>query len=82
MPSQCLQHITLRIHHDRVYIIYTPGPDLHISGWLSGNNLTENKDQEMTGINVNVNVISTSVIIPVCTSIGDIQVATQEDTHI
>ena len=51
MLCQQWQHIMLRIHQYRVHIIYKPGPDLHVTDWLSWNNHTENKDQEITGMN-------------------------------
>ena len=72
----------LRIHQYRVYIMYKPGPDLYITGWLSFYNHTENKDHKMTGMNINVSAITTSINMPVCTSIEHIQVATQKDCHL
>ena len=68
MLSQQLQHIMLGIHQYRLHIIYKPGPNLSIVDWLSQNNHTENRDQEITGMNVNVSVIHTSVNKPVCIS--------------
>ena len=73
---QLLQCILLWIH-----IIYKPGPDLYMLDWLSDNN-QKKKKQEMEVIRVNVNAISTSVNIPVCTSIQDTQRATCEDVHL
>ena len=81
MLSQWLQHITLQIYQYRVHVIYKPGPDLHITNWLSHNNHTENRDQEIAGMVVNVNVISTSVNILVFMSIEDLQTATGDDAH-
>ena len=48
------------------------------SGIGSWNKHAENRDQEITGMNINMHAISTLVNIPVCTSIEDIQVATRE----
>ena len=82
MLSQQLQHIMLPIHQHRVHSIYKHGPDLYIVYWLSLNNHTENRNQEIIGINLSVHVISTSVNIPVCTSIEDIQTATHKDADL
>ena len=51
-------------------------PDLYIADWQSQNNHTENRDQEITDKNINVNVINISVKMPMWTSIDDIQAAT------
>ena len=72
----------LCIHQYWVYIIYKPGPDLYIADWLSRNNHTEGKDQEITGININMNAISTTGNNPGCTSIEDMQASTHEDAHL
>ena len=64
--SQCLHHIILCIHQFSACISYKPGPDLYILGWLSWNNHTENKDQEITGMNIKVHAISTEVDILIC----------------
>ena len=50
--------------------------------WLSHNNHTENRDQEIAGMRVNINAICTSVNIPVCTSKQDTQAETCEGAHI
>ena len=71
----------LRIHQYRVCTTYKPDLDLYIAHWLSWNNHTENRDQEIPGRGINVNAISTSVNMPLCTSIEDIQAATQEGTN-
>ena len=77
--SQWLQGIMIHIHQYRVCIIYTFDPDLYIVDHLSCNNHTENRDQEIICMNINMYTISTLVSIPVCTSIEDIQTATKED---
>ena len=66
----------LRIHQYRVHIKYKPGPDLYIVDWMSRNKHIENKDQEITGMNINVIVINISVYIPVCRSIEHIYAST------
>ena len=77
-----LQFIILGIHHNRVHIIYKPGPDLYIIDWLSCNNHTEERDQKIAGMSVNMNSTSTSVNVPVCTSKEDKQAAAHEDAHL
>ena len=72
----------LLIHQYRVYIIYKPGLDLYIADWLSRNNDTEDRDQEIIGMSINVNAIITTINMPVCTSIEDIHAATHEDAHL
>ena len=66
----------------RVCIILKACPDLYILNWLSHNNHTKNKDQEIAGMSINKSVNSTSVNMPVCTSIKDIQATTWEDTQL
>ena len=55
--SQKLQWILLRIHQYRVKIIYKPGPDLFIADWLSRQNYKEDKNEEIAGMQVNVNSV-------------------------
>ena len=64
MLSQHLQYIMLPIHQYRLHIMYRLGSYLYIVDWLSWNNHTETRDQEITGININVHAISTSMNIP------------------
>ena len=52
--SQWLQCIMLHIPKYSMYILYKPGPYLYIVEWLSHNKQTENKDQEIAGININI----------------------------
>ena len=66
----------------RVHLIYKPGLDLYSMDWLSQNNHTEIRDQEIAGMRVNVNAINTLVNIPMCISMEDIQAPTQEDVHL
>ena len=72
----------LHIHQYRVCIIHKPGPDLYIADWLSRNNHAEDRDQEIIGMNKNVNAISTAVNMLVCISTEDIQVVTYEDASL
>ena len=77
MLSQCLQCILLHIYQYSVCILYKPAPDLYIVDWLSKNNCMENKDWEITGMNINVHTFSTALDILTCTYIGDKQAATR-----
>ena len=63
----------LHIHQYRVCILYKPVPDLYIVDWLSCHNQVENKDQEISGMNINIHTINTIVDIPICTSTEDIK---------
>ena len=76
---QHLQYIMLCIYQYRVQIIYKPDPELCIVEWLFENNHTDNRNQKIIGMNVNMHTISTLVDISICTSIEDKQVATQLD---
>ena len=55
--SQRLQKIFLRIHQYRVKLVYKPGPDLFIADGLSRQNHTEDKNEEIAGMQVNVNSV-------------------------
>ena len=52
---QRLQGILLRIHQYRVNMTYEPGPDLFMAPWLSRQNNKEDKDEEIAGMQVNIN---------------------------
>ena len=65
-----------------MHIIYKPGPNTYIINKLSSYNHEEKRDQETAGMRVNVNAIRTSVNIPVCTSIQEIQAPTHEDAYL
>ena len=80
--SQRIQHILLRIHQFQVKIIYKPGPDLFIVDWLSRHNHTENKDEEIPGMDIKVDAIQTATDIPECMSIPQLQQATAQDNHL
>ena len=71
-PSQWLQQMMSHIHPCSVCILYKPGLDLHITDKLSQNKHMENKEWEITGINLNVNAICTAVEIPIYTFMEDI----------
>ena len=56
--------------------MYTSGQDLYIVDWLSHNKNTENKDQVIAVMSINISAISTSVKMLVCISIEDIHATT------
>ena len=68
----------LHIHQYSAHILYKPDHDLYIADMLSWNNHMENKDQEIVGMNVNMDAISTAVGIPICASIEELQAATRQ----
>ena len=78
--SQQIQCILLRIHQYQVRIIYKPG--LFIADWLSQHNHMENKDEEIHGMGIRVDAIQTSLNVPECMSIQQIQQATAQDEHL
>ena len=80
--SQQLQCIMLCIFQYSGHILYTPSPELCIADWLSCNNHTENREQEISGMNVTMHAISIAIDIPVCTSIEEIQAATNQEMDI
>ena len=41
-------------------IIYKPGPDLFMADWLSRHNHSENKDKEITGMQMGINMIEST----------------------
>ena len=55
--SQRLQQIILKIHQYRVKIIYKPGPDICMAGWLSRHIHHNNKDEKITGMEISINTI-------------------------
>ena len=77
--SQWLQCIMLHIHQYSMFILYKPDPELYIGDWVFHNKQAENRDQEITGVNINIHTISTTVDIPICMFIEDIRTATNED---
>ena len=73
--SQQIQHILLRIHQYHFRIIYKLGPELFITDWLSWHNYMENKDEEIHGMDIGVDTIQTSMNVPKCMSMQQIQQA-------
>ena len=67
-----LQCIMLHIHQYSIHILYKPGPELYLADWLLCHNHLEKWDQEISGINMSIHYISTSVTVAICISIEDI----------
>ena len=64
-----------------MHIIQAWSRPLH-SGLLSHHNHTENRDQEIMGMNISIYTLSTATDVPVCTSIEDIRTTTGEDAEL
>ena len=64
--SQELQRILLRIYQYRVRIIYKPRPDLFITDWLSRQNHSENKVEEIPSMQLSINTIKMTTNTPEC----------------
>ena len=79
---QRLQQILLRIHQYRFKIICKPGSDLFIADWVSRQSHKEDKDEEIAGIQVNINTIETATNIPECMMIYELQHETATDNHL
>ena len=72
----------LCIHQYIVCMLYKAGPELYIAVWLSHHNHRENKDQEISGMNVSIHTINTTVDVLICTSIEDIKATTEEEAEL
>ena len=59
-----LQRILLCIIQYNVRIMYKPGPQVFITDWLSGHNYSENWDEAILGMSLNINAIETCSEIP------------------
>ena len=58
------------------------GLELFIADWLSRQNQKENKDEEIPGINININAICLTIDIPNCMIAQKIQETTAKDEHL
>ena len=65
MLSWQLQHIMLYMLQYCVCILFKLGPELYIAYWLLCHSHIENKDQEITGMNVSIHTINTKVDVPI-----------------
>ena len=65
-----------------VKITYKPGADLFIAGWLFRQKHKENKDAEISGMQLIIDAIQTMTNIPDCMTIQHLQQATSQDDHL
>ena len=77
--SQHIQHIMLKIHQYRVQILYKPCPEFFIADWR--NNHIEGKDKPIKDMDIQVDVIQSSVDMPDCISLEEIQHASLQDVQ-
>ena len=80
--SQQIQCIPLKIHQYRVRILYKLGPEIFIADWLSRQNYKENKDATICGMDIRVDATQTSVNVPECMLVQQIQQTTAQDEHL
>ena len=73
---------TIKIHQYRVQIIYKPGPEIFIADWLLRHNHTEGKDKPIKGMDIWVDAIQTTMDIPECVSMAEIQQASSINNHL
>ena len=55
---------------------------MYIADWLSQSNHREDTDQEILDMNIRMHAISTSVNIPICTSIEDVKAVIWHDANL
>ena len=72
----------LKIHQYRVKILYKPGPEIFIADWLLRNNHIEGKNKPIKDMDVQVDAIQSSVDMPECISIEEIQHVLSQDVHL
>ena len=63
-------------------IIYKPGPEIFIADWRLRHNHTEGKDKPIKGMDIQVDAIQTTVDMPECISMSEIQQASSLDNHL
>ena len=62
-------------------IIYKPGPDIFIAEWLSRQKHSKDKDAEILGLQLGINIIQTTTNISECMTIHELQEVTCQDKH-
>ena len=53
-----------------------------MTDWLSRQNHNENKGEEITGMQISINVIQSTTKIPECLTMHELQEATSQDQHL
>ena len=71
-----------KIHQYSVQIIYKPGPEIFIAGWLLRHNHTGGKDKPIKDMDVWVDVIQSVIDMPESISMAEIQQASAQDDHL
>ena len=77
-----IQYIMLKIHQYRVKILYKLGLEIFIADWLLWHNHVEGKDKPIKDMDMQVDAIQSSVDMPYCISIEEIQWASLQDAHL
>ena len=72
----------LRIHQYRDKIINKPVQDLFISDWLPRQNHKKDKNEEIAGMQGNVNTVETATNIPEYMMIHELQNTAAVDNHL
>ena len=70
------------MHQYMIRILYKPGAQLYTADWLSRHNHTEGKDEEIAGMNMNINVVEIWTDIPECMMAEEIRHDVQADNHL
>ena len=65
-----------------ICILYKPGSDWYVHDWLSRQNCTENKNEDIAEMKHSVDTVSTITDMLFCMLIEDTQEATQNDVHL
>ena len=79
---QRLQWILLNINQYGLIDLNMPGPQLYIDDWLSRHTHTEGKEEEIIGMNLDINAVQTCTHIPECMMVEEIGHAMQVDEHL
>ena len=63
-------------------MLYKPGPEIFIADSLSWHNHIEGKDKPIKDMDIQVDAIQSSVDMPDCTSMAEIQHTSLQDAHL
>ena len=77
-----LQRTLMYLNPLKIRILFKLELKLFITNWISRNNHDEGKDEEILGLNLNINAIKPCADILECMMTEEIKCATQEDDHI
>ena len=80
--SQRLQQIPLCLYQYRIQFLYKPSQQLYIAAWLSRHSHIEDKDEEITGMNLTISKVETCNSIPECMMAEEIRHTVHEDDHL